>query len=325
MLADLHGWATKIVGTEMGVCSLPQWSPDGEQIAYLYQTPTAPQDLWVVSVADGSRRQLTNSMLGNAARRLITPQKVVYHSFDGLAINAYLYEPPAVQAGQKAPGLLWIHGGPTSQYFDAFYNYMQYFAMQGYAVLAPNIRGSSGYGKPFEDLNNGDWGHDDLKDVLAGKQYLASLGTVDAARMAITGTSYGGCMSMSAVCNAPGEFQAAIPMSGYADWEAMYQEQELRHIKLLEFEFGPLETHAHIYRKCSPIHNIKQVTTPTLVIHGEGGLPRSAASLQFVRALEKEYKTVEYKTYSPEGYYVQSLANTRQMWLDMQAFLQRYL
>lgn len=319
------GAARTLVGPEMGACSAPQWSPDGKRIAYLFQTPTTPLDLWVVSVRDGATRQLTNAMLGGAQSRLITPEKVAYQTFDGLSINAYLYKPPVIKEGDKFPGILWIHGGPTSQWFDAYYNYMQYFAMQGYVVLAPNIRGSSGYGKHFEDLNNGDWGHGDLQDVLAGVDYLKTLPYVNPDKMGITGTSYGGCMSMSAVGFAPGAFQAAIPMSGYADWVAMYGEQELRHIKLLEYEFGPFETHQHVYRKCSPIYAVKQATTPTFVIHGEGKSPRSSASLDFAKALEKEYKTVQYKAYPNEGYYVQGLANTRQMWLDMLEWFDKFL
>jgi dipeptidyl aminopeptidase/acylaminoacyl peptidase len=326
VVAAEGGSARTLVAPNMGMCSLPQWSPDSTRIAYLAQTPTTPLDLWVVSVKDGAARQLTQSMLGGGAeRRLITPEKIAYKSFDGLTINAYLYKPPHIKPGEKVPGILWIHGGPTSQFSDAYTANMQFFAQQGYAVLAPNIRGSSGYSQHFEDLNDGDWGHDDLKDVIAGVEYLKRLAYVDPDAMGITGTSYGGCMSMSAVGFAPGVFQAAIPASGYADWVAMYDEQELRHVKLLEYEFGPIETHKHVYAKCSPYYAVKHATTPTLVIHGEGGLPRSSASADFVKAMEKEYKTVRYKTYPNEGYYVGSLANTRQMWLDMLDFFNEFL
>ena len=134
-----------------------------------------------------------------------------------------------------------------------------------------------------------------------------------------------GCMSMSAVCWAPGAFQAAIPMSGYADWVHAYHEQELRHIKLLEYEFGPFETHEPVYRHCSPIHDARQAVTPTFVIQGEGLLPKSEASRLFAAALEKEYKTVKFKAYPNEGYYVTSLAGTRQMWLDMLGWFDQYL
>jgi dipeptidyl aminopeptidase/acylaminoacyl peptidase len=143
--------------------------------------------------------------------------------------------------------------------------------------------------------------------------------------MGITGTSYGGYLTAAAVCFAPGVFQAAVAASGYPDRVAMYDEQELRHIKQMEFKFGPFETHRHIYRKCSPLYWARQATTPTFVLHGEGGLPRSSASRDFAQALEKEYKTVQYKAYPGEGYYVRSPANTRAMLLDMRAFFEKYL
>lgn len=316
----------RVVDPDIGACAYPQWSPDGQALAYLFQSPTRPLDLYTVSVADGQVAQLTESLPGGPmASELVAPQKIHYTSFDGLAIPAYLYRPPHLATGQRAPAILWIHGGPTSQYADTLAPYAQFFAQQGYFILMPNLRGSSGYGKAFEDLNNGDWGHGDLKDVLAGADYLKALPDVDADHLGITGTSYGGCMSMSAVCFAPGAFQAAIPMSGYADWVQTYGEQELRHIKLLEYEFGPFDSHADVYRKCSPFYSVKAVRTPTFVLHGEGRPPSSAASRLFAQALEREYKTVQYKAYPDEGYYVQSLAGTRQMWLDMLAWFDRYL
>ncbi len=315
----------RLVAPTLGACSAPQWSPDGSRIAYLYQTPTAPLDLWIVSVQDGATRPLTHSLLSGAAQRLAVPEKVTYRTFDGLPIHAYLYKPPPSERAAKSPAIIWAHGGPASQWLDDFYSYIQYFAGEGYVVLTPNVRGSTGYGRPFEDLNNADFGYGDLQDVLAGVDYLKTLDDVDSGRMGITGTSYGGYLTAAAVCFAPGVFQAAVAASGYPDRVAMYYEQELRHIKQMEFKFGPFETHQHIYRKCSPLYWAKQATTPTFVLHGEGGLPRSSASRDFAQALEKEYKTVQYKAYPGEGYYVRSPANTRAMLLDMRAFFEKYL
>lgn len=325
-LVDANGGnRRKLVAPSLGSCHVPQWSPDGRRIAFLHQTPTQPLDLYTVSVGSGQVTQVTASMPAAVGDRLTAPEKIVYKSFDGLEIPAYVYKPPTIKPGDKFPAIVWVHGGPTNQYYDNYYNYVHFFTRQGYVVMLPNIRGSSGYGKRFEALNDGDWGHDDLKDVLAGVDYLKSLDYVNPDSMGITGTSYGGCMSMSAVGFTQNVFKAAIPMSGYADWEAMYFEQELRHNQLLIYEFGPFETHAHVYRKCSPIHNVKHATTPTFIIHGEGKLPRSSASLDFAKALEKEYKTFKYKAYQGEGYYVQSLPNTRQMWLDMLDWFDRYM
>ena len=182
-----------------GVASNPSWSPDGRSISYLMADLLSPQDLHVVSLEDGVGRQLTHSMpAGNFATRLILPEKVHYPSTDGHSIPAYLYRPLGVAAGQRAPGILWIHGGPTSQFNDTFQQHVQFFAQRGYAVLLPNIRGSSGYGKEFADANNGCWGHCDLEDVVAGVDYLKTLPEVDPDRIGLTGNSYGGVMSMYA-------------------------------------------------------------------------------------------------------------------------------
>jgi dipeptidyl aminopeptidase/acylaminoacyl peptidase len=310
---------------EMGVVSHPQWSPDGERISFLLATPTSPGDLYALSVGDGRVTRLTDSSVGATASMLATPEKIAYPSFDGETIHAYLYRPCAIGVPANGVGLLFIHGGPTSQFMDTFQPQVQFFVQRGYTVLLPNPRGSSGYGRRFEDLNNGDWGHGDLQDVIHGAEELKKLDDVDPAKMAITGTSYGGIMSMAAVAFAPGYFQAAIPMSGYGDFVHMKSEQELRHIKLLEYEFGTLKESEEIYRRCSPIFAVAQATTPCFVIHGTGKYPQSAASKEFALALEREYKTFTYKTYPGETYYVASTPNVRQMLLDMDAFFRLYL
>ena len=322
--------ARVLAAPEMGVASKPAWSPDGRQIAFLLETPTCPADLWIVDVDGGEPRRLTASASASAAvadvrDALLMPEKVTYRSFDGLEIAAYLYAPPDREPGKRYPCLLRIHGGPTSQYLDTYTADAQYFARQGYVVLMPNIRGSSGYGKAFEDANNGDWGHDDLRDVLAGVEFLKTLDYVDGDAMAIHGTSYGGCMSMSAVGFAPGVFKASIPHAGYGDWLDFEDEQELRHRQLLRYEFGDVKTHREVYQRCSPIYALAQATTPVFLVHGAGRYPRSDASLKFARALEQEYKTFDYKIYPDECYYVLSAANLGEMYPDILEFLDRYV
>ena len=228
---------------------------------------------------------------------------------------------------------MWIHGGPTGQWVDSYQPQVQYFANRGYAVLMPNIRGSAGYGRAFEDANNGCWGHCDLKDVLAGVEFLKRQPYVDAEKMGIHGVSYGGCMSMSAVANAPGVFQAAIPESGYGDWIRFLEfNNEMQHNQLLAYEFGPWPDSAAVYRRNSPIYNVARVTTPTFLIHGEGvtaswrpaELP-VPASIDFARALDAHYKVFRYKAYPGETYYITGRDNIRQKLNDMLAFWDQYL
>jgi dipeptidyl aminopeptidase/acylaminoacyl peptidase len=302
-------------------CALPAWSPDGNRIAYLRQSTVSPLGVWTVDTRSAEKICLTPP---DRDVDLVAPKKVAYSTFDGRQIHGYLYEPPGSVNG-RSPGLMWIHGGPTSQFGDTYQPWVQFFANSGYTLLLPNIRGSSGYGKEFEDLNDRDWGHDDLKDVLAGVDYMGTLGTVDIDRVGIHGTSYGGCMSMSAICWAPGVFRAAIPHAGYADWEAMFSEQELRHLQLLRYELGPFPESADVYRYCSPIHDVASIQTPTLVVHGSGRLAKSDASRQFVEEMRRFYKAVRYRVYEDECYYVRSRDGVTQMLADMLAFLDQHL
>lgn len=310
----------------MGVVANGEWSPDGKQVSYTMETPAQPAELFVAPLAGGAPRRLTDSRgPAHVADRLVRPRKVSYRSADGLTINAYLYE-PVLKPGEKAPGILYIHGGPTSSFNDTYQPQVQYLAMRGYAVLLPNIRGSSGYGKAFEDANNGCWGRCDLQDVTAGVEYLRTLPMVEPTRMGITGTSYGGCMSLAAAAFAPGVFQAAIAASGYGDWLHFHAEQELRHVKLVEYEFGPLPEAEAKYRRASPIFYMKDIQTPIMLIHGVGAqLPRSVASQLFADRLEMNYKPFVYKTYPNENYYVRGRENTARMLGDMLVFFDRYL
>jgi len=315
-----------LVAPEMGVCGNPQWSPDGKHISYTMGTPACPADLYVVNIKSGESKRLTNSLhAGNLEKTLIIPEKINYKSPDGFTIPAYLYKPAHIRSGERFPGVLWIHGGPTSQYRDTFQQHVQFFAQRGYTVLLPNIRGSSGYGREFEDANNGCWGQCDLKDVLAGVDYLKSLPYVDSDKMGITGTSYGGIMSMAAVVFAPGVFKAAIPCSGYGDWIWACQHAEYRHVQLWEYEIGPWRENIELYKKLSPITHIKNITTPTFLIHGEGKYPGSEQSKLFAQEMEKHYKLFRYKAYPGENYYVRGLKNRRQMLSDMLDFFKQFL
>jgi len=329
-VAAVGGGPTRVVAAppgNLGVVANPDFSPDGARLAYTVATPTAAADLFVAPVAGGPPTRLTVSEpAGNAAAMLVAPEKVRYRSFDGLEISAYLYRPRDLAPGARAPAILFIHGGPTSQFSDTYQAQVQFFVSQGYVLLLPNIRGSSGYGRAFEDANNRDWGHSDLEDVKAGASFLKKLEYVDDGRIGITGTSYGGCMTMSAVAFAPGFFQAAVAASGYGDWLDFYQEQEFRHLKLLDYEFGPLgpSTEA-IYRRSSPYFAIASVQTPIMLVHGKGRFPESHASARFAEQLERYYKVFRYQTYQPENYYVSSRGNQRKMFLDMLTFFDQYL
>ena len=315
----------ELVIPEIGTVYAPSWSPNGDKIAYYFGTPTSPAELWLVNVNNGEKTQLTYlNKLSKLKNKLVSPKKISYFSFDNMKIPAYLYAPSKRKYSKNLPAIVIVHGGPTSQFMDFFRSDVQYFVQNGFVVMLPNIRGSSGYGKKFEDANFQDWGHSDLKDILAGVDLLKSLDYVDKSNISIHGTSYGGCMSMSAVCFAPEVFKAAIPHAGYADWLDFNDVQELRHRQLLRYKFGDINKNHDVYKRCSPIYKVSKVRTPVFLVHGQGHHPSSDASLKFANALEKEYKTFEYKIYPNECYYVQSKENLAEMYQDIIEFLNRF-
>lgn len=315
-----------LVAPDDGVVGSPAWSPDGSEISYTFGNTRTPADLYVVSVESGAVRQLTRStLIGNIEGQLLEPEKISYQSTDGLTIQAYLYKPPSIEPGERFPGILISHGGPTSQYSDSFNRLAQFFAQRDYVVLMPNFRGSSGYGREFEDANNGCWGRCDLEDMLAGIDYLKALSYVDPDQMGITGSSYGGHMSAAAIAFADGAFQAAIPASGYPNRVGFIDDGEFRHIQQMEFEFGPFEENRDKYYRHSPYFFIKDVETPAFILHGEGRYPESPQMRDFARMMEKEYKTFRYKAYQGETYYVRGRANTIEMYQDMLNYFDFYL
>ena len=332
VVAVRDGETRVVVPVATGVIGNPAWSPDGRRIAYTLATPTRVADLFVVDHVGRATKQLTFSQLPAVEGVLVTPEKVSYRS-DEHTISGYLLRPPNVRPGQRHPGILYIHGGPTGQFSDSYNPQAQFLARMGYVVLMPNIRGSSGYGTAFEKANDPCWTICDLRDVEAGAAYLKSMPDVDGARLGITGISYGGIMSMAAVARAPDLFQAAIPQSGYADWVSFHEyNAELGHAKLLAHEWGPWPDSAAVYRRNSSIFEAHRVKAPVFVIQGEGRTPAwrggampIRASQEYALALERQHKVVKYTTYPGESYYVYGRENQRKVLLDMLDWFDRYL
>ena len=325
-----------LVDPDVGAALRPEWSPAGDRISYTFETPVHPAELFVIDVASGEKHLLHSEIPAGARRTSSTcPRRCATRAPTASPSRPTCIGPRTRLPGERFPGVMWIHGGPTSQFDDQFRRHQQvhFFAQRGYVVLMPNIRGSSGYGLEFEDLNNECWGHCDLEDVLAGVDYLKTLPYVDSDKIAVTGTSYGGIMTMAAVAFAPDVFQAAISLSGYGDMTDFHTEvHELQHIKLVEYELGPYPENRDVYLNSSAIFEAHRVTTPTFVIQGEGvaadwrleegGAP---AALDFARKLDQHYKIVRYKAYPGEGYYVYGRDNTIAKLHDMLDFFEEFL
>ena len=312
-----------IAAPASGIVGAPQWSPDGGRISYTLETPTRPGDLFVHDLAAGKSSRLTDSVpLDAIERRLVIPGKVAFSSGDGLEIPSYLYRPAA---DGRHPAIVWTHGGPTSQWEDSFEPAIQFFVQRGYVVLLPNVRGSSGYGRAFEEANDGCWGKCDFADAVAAADYLRTLPFVHPERIGTTGTSYGGFMSCAAVSFGGETFQAVIAASGYCDRVTFFEDGEFRHLQQLRKEMGRLEEHRDRYLANSPYYHLAAAQAPVFVLHGEGRYPGSPQMTEFFRELQRLYKPARYKAYPGENFYVRGFDNRIEMLADMKAFFDFYL
>src|SRR4051794_15252018 len=234
----------------------------------------------------------------------VAPEEVAYPSFDGLEIPAFLFRPREASGERPVAAIVAPHGGPTAAYIDEHDAEAQYFVDKGYAWLAPNFRGSTGYGRDFERLDHGVWGVDDTKDCLAAADYLRTLDWVDGERLAIAGGSYGSYMAVTAVAaDAERRFRCAVALYGDVDILTSWAQGDRLGAQDLERMMGHPSTARAAYRTGSPVHRLENIQAPLLIAHGERDErvdPRQSEEL--VAELRRLGKTFEYLTYPTAGH-----------------------
>ena len=190
--------------------------------------PTAPGDLWVYTLADGKSHQLTHSLVGGVrSEDMVEPHLVHYPSKDGKwTISAFVYVPYNLPRNGQHPAIVYVHGGPTAQTMNSFNRFVQYMVNQGYIVIAPNYRGSTGYGKEFQQANLFDMGGGDLQDVLAAADWIKQTGYVDPKKLILMGGSYGGYLTMMGVTKAPELWAAGVPIVPFVNWFTEIQNED---------------------------------------------------------------------------------------------------
>jgi dipeptidyl aminopeptidase/acylaminoacyl peptidase len=281
------------------------FSADGSRLLYTHNGPTAPGDLWVYDLATRKSQQLTHSLVaGVRSEDMVEPYLVHYPSRDGKwTISAFLYVPFNMARNGQNAAIVYIHGGPTAQTMNSFNRFIQYAANQGYMVLAPNYRGSTGYGKEFQQANLFDMGGGDLEDVLAGVDWIKQTGHLDPKKIAVMGGSYGGYLSMMAVTKSPETWAAGVPIVPFVNWftEIENEDPVLQQSDLATMG-DPVKNKAR-YEERSPINFIDQIKAPLILLAG-GHDPRCPKSetQQVVDAIKKRGGTVDYKIYENEGH-----------------------
>ncbi len=281
------------------------FSRDGSRLLYYHNGPTAPNDAWTYELASGKSTQVTHSLLaGVRPEDMVEPFLVHYPSRDGKwTISAFVYMPYNLPRNAQHPAIVYVHGGPTSQTVNSFNRFVQYVANQGYIVIAPNYRGSTGYGKEFQQANLFDMGGGDLQDVLAAADWMKQTGYVDPKKLILMGGSYGGYMTMMGVTKAPEVWAAGVPIVPFVNWFTEIQNEDpvLQQSDLATM--GDPEKNKALYEDRSPIHFIDNVKAPLLLLAG-GHDPRcpKTESQQVVDAIKKRGGVVDYKVYENEGH-----------------------
>ena len=266
---DFETGRQRTLSLRNGTHSHPVWRPDGKAVLGLFEAWNYSRDVWVYPL-DGGRERASDTLPPDLdVRKMARPELVRFSSFDSREITGYLYVPELANADKPVPLLVTPHGGPTSQWQNSWHPFVQLLVQRGYAVFAPNVRGSSGFGREFENLNDGDWGRGDLEDLVTGTKRVMERPEIRDDRAAIWGVSYGGFLTLAGITRYPDLFACAIEAVGMPDLESLYRETTAEGRAYLERELGPLRGNLTLYRELSPASSVSRVRTPLLSFHGE--------------------------------------------------------
>jgi dipeptidyl aminopeptidase/acylaminoacyl peptidase len=285
--------------------SVSSFAVSGDRMIYAKASSVAPVEVW--ASMGGTERQVTNLHPGFTA--LVEPQLIKYPGADGFEIEAQVFTPPG--ATGASPLVVLVHGGPTGRWSHSLNNWAQLLVREGIVVLAPNIRGSVGYGYAFVKSNRADWGGGDFRDVMAGVDHMIAQGIADPARLGIAGWSYGGYMSAWAVTQTQ-RFKAAVVGAAMLDLETQWGTEEASIIPYDSWYVGTPWNNRADFARMSPITHVKNVTTPTLLLVGEDDpVDPIAQSRQFFRALRMNGVEAELVVYPREGHRINEELHAR--------------
>jgi dipeptidyl aminopeptidase/acylaminoacyl peptidase len=279
-------------------------SPDGRSLLVVNMAANVAGELNRYDLANDTVTPITRLALASLRpEALATSQMVTYKSFDGTLISALVTMPANLKRDGSNPAIVLPHGGPTAKTDDYFDDIAAALASRGYIIIAPNFRGSTGYGKEFQAANYDDMGGGDLKDTIAAKQFLVESGYVDPKRVGIFGGSYGGFMTLMAIGKAPDEFAAAVQLFGIINWRTMYRDMDEQLKAYLRSLMGTPEANPEGYDRASPLTYLANAKAPLLSLQGENDIrvPRGQAQ-EVEDILMTKGSTVETVFYSAEGH-----------------------
>ncbi|MCW5881866.1 MAG: S9 family peptidase, partial [Anaerolineae bacterium] len=233
---------------------------------------------------------------------------------------------PEGEGARKLPVVVHVHGGPESQSRPAFNAVVAYFVQRGYAVLLPNVRGSTGYGRRYTHLDDVKRRMDSVADLAASARWLVAEGNANPNRVAVMGGSYGGFMTLAALSTYPELWAAGVDIVGIGNFVTFLERTGAYRRAHRESEYGSLAHHRDVLERISPIHKVDRITAPLMVIHGANDprVPIYEAE-QMVAALQARQHPVEYLRFEDEGHGIVKLGNRIVAYGAIGNFLDRYL
>ena len=317
----------KVPGVPEGVVYGLNWSPDLQRLALTFTGPRHNADVWTIELASSKLTQVTRSTLAGIPRTtFVLPSLVQFASFDGRRIPAFFYLPKGARKDGSLPVIVFIHGGPEGQERPDFENSFQYYLSRGYAIFAPNIRGSVGYGRTYTHLDDVRKRKDSIRDVEFGAKWLKESGYADPTKLVIMGGSYGGYMTLACLTMLPDLWAAGIDSVGMSNLVTFLENTGPWRRKLREAEYGSLAADREFLAEVSPINHIEKIKAPLMVEQGANDprVPRTEAD-QIVETLRKKNHPVEYLLFEDEGHGVVKLANRIKSFTAKAAFLDKYV
>lgn len=325
------GQLMKIDGLPEGDVTGVNISDSEKLMSFYVSSSKSPANLFVYNFETKEVKQLTNTMSKEISpEHLVAGEVVRFKSFDGMEIPCLLYKPKTLAEGEKAPALLWIHGGPGGQTRLNYSPIIQHLVNHGYVILAVNNRGSSGYGKTFFAADDRKHGDADLKDCVESKKLLASLGYVDTDKIGIAGGSYGGYMVMAALTFTPEEFKVGVNLFGVTNWLRTLKSippwwASFRNALYTELGDPTTADSVALYNK-SPLFFTKNITKPFIVFQGSND-PRvlQIESDEIVANAKANNVPVEYVIFPDEGHGFVKKENNIKTSQEMLKFLDKHL
>lgn len=323
------GSVTPVSGLPLGVVGEVSWHANGKDLAITFCDGRSPYDVYSLDAQTGRLDRWTESETGGLnPARFPVPELVRWTSFDGREISGFLYRPPTRFSGRR-PVMIKIHGGPESQARPEFLASSNYFTNElGVALLYPNVRGSSGYGKAFLKLDDGLLREDSVKDVGALLDWIATRPDLDADRVMVTGASYGGYMTLAVAARYADRIRCAMDVVGISNFVSFLERTEAYRRDLRRVEYGDerdAKTREFLLR-ISPLNSAERITKPLFVVEGAND-PRVPAeeSQQIVRTLKQNAASVWYLVGKDEGHGFAKKRNVDFLFYATVAFVQEFL